>query len=279
MTMGIRLHLFIASDHVRLDLLQRVRSTGLRMAGQQCLAYFLGKDRGYFKVVGTQTVTGAVDATTLSATVQQALRNLARSSGRPLAGSALEVELGPQHARVGLLEIDATNATRLAPADLQTYAHAWVTHSWGLDPAAHVVRCNPLKNGRQNLLVCVDQFIPEQLSQLCLQQQLKFIDCKPALVVALSRLPAPTENSVTVLVENSPGGVRSRIAQFVVMDPHGPLSISRIWMGASDPAQQDTEIAQWTHRLCAQHHIQRSFHVDQHAWPSPVDAPVQGSGT
>jgi hypothetical protein len=266
--MRTRLHLCIASNHVRLELLQPVRSTSARMAWRMLWAYLRGQDCAYYKVVGAEMVTGAINANTLQTTVQQALTQLERSSRKKLAGSALEVELGPMLGRVGLLELEGqaggTGAPRLSAADLHAYAQAWVTHTWGLEPAEYVVRCNPLRQEHKYLLVCVDKFVPAQLAQLCLQQGIQFADCKPALVTALGHMHRRAAKSVMVLMENAPG---ARIAQWVVLDESGPLSVFRMWLCVEQKTQQDDEVTQMAHRLCAQHQFQGPADIHRHVWP------------
>jgi hypothetical protein len=285
-----RLHLCIASGHVRLDLLQPVRSTSVRMAWRMLWAYLRGQDHMYYRVVGSETVTGPINTHTLQATVQQALQQLARSSHTRLAGCALTVEVGPALAHVGLLElegaVDGAGGPRLSGADLHAYAQAWVTHTWGLEPANCVIRCQPMQRGGQYLLVCVDQFVPAQLAQLCLQQGLQFADCTAALVTVLSRAPVGAAGAVLVLTEEltedaatrAPGG---RIAQWVVMDQSGPLSVCRTWLGADTKVQQDDELTHMelthmAHRLCAQHRFAKHVAVLRHTWPLPAQASALG---
>ncbi len=275
--MRTRLHLCIASGHLRLDLLQPVRSTSMHMACQMLWAYLRGQDRRYYQVVGSATVKVRMDVDNLLASVQQALNQLELSSQIKLAGSALEVELGPTLARVGLLELDGQGTTRLARADLNAFAKAWVSQTWGLDPTDHIIRISPLKNGRRYVLVCVSQTITQQLSQWCSQHGLQFTDCKPALVVYLNYMPVQATKSVLVLTENATDTHSSHIAQFVVTDENGPLSISRIWMGAAHPARQDAEITQMVLRMCAQHQFQGEAEVHRHTWPFPADVMAQGS--
>lgn len=280
-----RLQLCIASGHVRLDLLQPVRSTGARMTWRMLWAYLRGQERGYYRVVGSETVTSTINTHTLQATVQQALHQLERSSRTALAGCALEVELGPELARVGLLELEGaaggaaqggTSAPRLSAADLHAYAQAWVTHTWGLEPAHYAIRCQPLQRGGPYLLVCVDCFVPTQLAQLCLQHGLRFADCKPALVVALCSMPVHKAPWVLVLVPgvvnapdtahapNTPG---PRIAQLVVMGQSGPLSVCRTWLGGATQTLQDDALTHMARRLCAQHQLAEQVDLRRYTWP------------
>lgn len=277
-----RLHLCIASGHVRLDLLQPLRSTSVRMTGRMLWAYLRGQDQMYYRVVGSETVTSTINAHTLQATVQQALQQLERNSHKKLAGCALTVEVGPALARVGLLELDGAGHSRLASADLQAYAHAWVSHTWGLEPADFVIRCHPLPQGHKYVLVCVDTVVPTLLEQLCQQQGLHFSDCTPALVLALSRLPVQTAPSVLVLMESTPG---PRIAQLVAMDASGPLSVARVWLGnaatvtttTTTTTVQDDEVTPMVRRLCAQHQLQEPVHIHRPTWPAPVDGTPRGA--
>jgi hypothetical protein len=292
-----RLHLCIASGHVRLDLLQPLRSTGVRMTWRMVWAYLRGQDRAFYQVVGTETVSGTINTHTLQATVQQALQQLARSSHTRLAGSALTVEVGPALARVGVLELDGaeagTSAPRLSAADLHAYAQAWVTHTWGLEPTGHVIRCQPLQRGGQYLLVCVDNFVPTQLERLCLQQGIRFSDCTPALVNALATAPATARGqqagraaksvSVSVLMESAPGATNAPqapgagIAQWVVMDESGPLSVCRTWLGGATPALQDDEVTHLARRLCAQHQLPEATPICRLVWPIPAASATRGT--
>lgn len=299
-----RLHLCIASGHVRLDLLQPLRSTSVRMTGRMLWAYLRRQDRAYYQVVRSETVTGTINTHTLQATVQQALQQLERSSHTKLTGCALTVEVGPALARVGLLELDGaeggaaqggTSAPRLSAADLHAYAQAWVTHTWGLEPANYVIRCQPLQRSGQYLLVCVDCFVPAQLAQVCLQQGIRFSDCTPALVNALATAPATALGqragwaaksvsiSVSVLMESAPGATNAPqppgagIAQWVVMDESGPLSVSRTWLDGATPALQDDEVTHLARRLCAQHQLPEATHVSRLVWPIPAASKTQGT--
>lgn len=283
-----RLHLCIANSHVRLDLLQPLRSTSVRMTWRMLWAYLRGQDRVFYQVVVTETVSGPINTHTLQATVQQALQQLERRSGKALAGSALTVEVGSALARVGLLELESvegsSSAPRLSAVDLHAYAQAWVTHTWGLEPANYVIRCQPLQRGGQYLMVCVNQFVPVQLVQLCLQQGLQFADCTPALVTALATTTKTTAppvtalaaKSVLVLTENAPGATNAPqapgagITQWVVMDESGPLSVSRTWLGGASPALQDDEVTHLARRLCAQHQLPEATPICRLVWPIPA---------
>lgn len=267
MSMGKRLQLHIASDHVRLDLLEPVRSTGFPMACRKFLAYLLGRDRAYYQVAGSETVKGRMDLNTLLSNVETVFNQLERSSHQKLTGSALEVELGPMFSRVGLLELVGDGATRLSSADQNTYAQAWVRRTWGLDPADYLIRISPLKDGRRYVLVCVPQMLPQQLSQWSSAKGLKSIDCIPALVSHLSQAPTQMTKTIMVFTENAVDANAPRIDQFVVLDESGPLSISRIWTDAADRAQQEAQVMQTVRRLCAQHQFQVEADIQRTAWP------------
>lgn len=108
-----------------------------------------------------------------------------RDAGVELAGACLHVELGMDHARVGLMHLREGEGARLAPKALEAYIHGWMQQALHLEPADHVVRWQVLRDPHYVLASFVDGAVYTALLEFAGEHRLRFASCLPALLVPI----------------------------------------------------------------------------------------------
>lgn len=100
--------------------------------------------------------------------------------------TTLEVQLGQDHARVGLLPLDESVQTHLGAVTGEALIHAWVRQCMRLDPTSQIVRWTVLPRRNHALVTCVPVTVMRALESFSMQAQLRFTSCKPAILKLLN---------------------------------------------------------------------------------------------
>jgi hypothetical protein len=279
-----RILVSLADGYMTLDVLQQTRAAGIGPTWQRCLAYLQGKATPNESVVNSVTVQGNTGMQGLAILFQKGLETLKTSQLAALAGSPLEVVLGPSLSHVGILDMVAVGAAKLSEADKASYVDAWVWQTWAVQPSECVVCYVPINGRGRYLVTCIERYIVNAIDTLCAQESFLLRSCKPALANHLATLvnnngtgaPSPDVGdeapnlSFGVFKERGVTGKRSSLVQFLVFKGAEPLSATRMWLPIADGADEDSGVKPVLHRLQAQYKHVGVNQVHMVCWPPNV---------
>lgn len=270
----------LAANYMTLDAMQASPDTGLHSVWQRWLAYLQGHGTPHDRIAESFTVEGNSNKQGLAILFQRGLDRLKESSQHGLAGSAMEVVLGPTLSHVGVLDMVGDGKTPLSDADRSSYVDAWIAQTWGIRSADCVVSCVAVAPTGRYLISCIERHVVDAIHVLCQQESIRLTSCKPAVAIHLAALiNQQTRNPGTqgaqasqalrlcVFVERELLGGRSDLVQFLVLNASGPVSALRMWLPNRGGATGDTEIDRVIDRLRAQHHDGAAPSVDVVSWP------------
>src|SRR5438105_775243 len=166
-------------------------------------------------------LSGAMGAANLRPRLEQAMVQLKTRHHRAVTGLDLEVQLGLEHARIGLMVLEDVAATALTAGARETYAQAWAAQMLHLDAATQIVRWQILADPHKLLISCVDRGVFETLSAFAGQHGLRFASCRPAVLYAIAAQRDATAESeptagLTVLwTESGADAARSNSVQLL----------------------------------------------------------------
>lgn len=115
----------------------------------------------------------------------QALSELQAQHGGTLAGMPLEVQLGLDHAQIGLVDLSGVSPGALAAKNCDAYAHAWVAQMLHMDPSTALIRWELFEHAQKLLVSCVGRHVVDVLTDFSAHSDLRFSSCRPAVLSAL----------------------------------------------------------------------------------------------
>ncbi len=198
-----------------------------------------------------------------------------QQKGGSIAGADLHVELGMRYARVGLLGLGESFATRLGFQVQESYVKAWIQEVLQLAPEEQVIRWQILRNPRHVLVSCVDLDAYTDLSELARVQSLRFASCIPALIGAIR--DARSERGRTLVWTEGGPQRRESLVQLVRIGQGEPVGMWRGWAplnGAPDGADRSVDGA--LRRFEAQHPADQEGQELRIRWPALATALAQG---
>jgi hypothetical protein len=213
---------------------------------------------------------GELGIAQLNSRLELAIAELHVKHADPLAGLHLEVQLGLEHAHIGLTELQDVVATSLPASTREAYAQAWVTQMLHLDPATQIIRSQSLADAHKMLISCVDRAVFDVLQAFSQRHGLRFASCRPAV---LSLLTGPrgagnqSENALAALtvVWTEPGTETAR-----------GNCIQLLWRGWAPLVTEgpDAALEGALQRFQARHAAETGDVVKHLHWPSVVSDTV-----
>jgi hypothetical protein len=192
-----------------------------------------------------------------------------------IAGGDLHVELGMRYARVGLLGLGESFATRLGFQAQEAYVKAWVQEVLQLAPQEQVIRWQVLRNPRHVLVSCVDLDAYSALSELARSQRLRFTSCIPALIGAIR--DARSERRCTLVWTEGGQQGRESPVQLVRIGQGEPVGMWRGWIPPNvTPDGADRSVDGALRRFEAQHSADQQGQELRIRWPALATASAQG---
>lgn len=285
-----RILVSLAAGYMTLDVLQPTRATGIGPAWQRWLAYLQGQVAPNERVVHSITVQGNTSMQGLAILFQKGLDALKKSQFPALAGSPVEVVLGPSLSHVGILDMVADEAAKLTEADKSSYVDAWILQTWAVLPTECVVCYVPVNRGGRYLVTCIERYIVDTIETLCAQESLQLRSCKPALANHLATLvnnkshhsPSPLADEdkaqaigFCVFEERGINSRRTNMVQFLVFNGAEPLSATRMWLPVLEGVGQDLQVESMLKRLQAQYRCAGVQPVSWVRWPLEVKGMVK----
>jgi hypothetical protein len=177
--------------------------------------------------------TGTLD---LRLRFDQAMSELKATYSGRLSGLDLEVQLGLDHARIGLMVLQDVAATALSSDTREAYAQAWVKQMFHLEPQTQVTRWQVLADPHKLLISCVDRRVFEALTDFAREHGLRFVSCRPAVLstIAAQQGTGKAGQMVTVVwTEAATADARSSSVQLLRFDG---AQLSCAWRGWVPPA-------------------------------------------
>ena len=266
--MKASLALSVTSTHLHAELLRPVPATGLR--GILRSIPFVGTQAGTLarEVIARATLTRTLSADALRPQLDQAMAQLQTSHDGPLGGLDLEVQLGLDHARIGLMMLGEVSATALSADAREAYAQAWVKQMLHLDPATQMIRWQILADAHMLLISCVDRRVFEVLSDFALQHRLRFASCRPAVLSAVSSEREATADLTVVWTEAGTGPLRSGSVQLLRFEGGQLSSTWRGWAPCPAADGADDALEGAVRRFHARNNASATENVKRMQWPS-----------
>jgi hypothetical protein len=266
----------LAGDHLILELVS-VETVGLAGALRGLFQRHLSGE-GNRSPIARVEVSGKIAAGTLAPILGQALSGLQSLHAEPLAGMPLEVQLGLDHARIGLVDLSGVMPNALSAKQCQTYAHAWVAQMLHLDPSATVIRWELLEHSRKLLVSCVDRQVVDSVTEFSLQTGLRFSSCRPAVLSVLNRYQARNESALDrtlVWIEASAGGGRSPKIQLLRQQGRHLAALWRGWVPEARPGGgKDEALDEAVGRFQRVNTAGSAAAIEHLAWPVPAAAGI-----
>lgn len=228
----------MTGDHLVLELV-RSETAWLGQALRGMLLRRLPLD-GTASVVAQVDVTGHTLPDRVFPLLGRAFSELQLQYGEALRGVPLDVQLGLDHARIGLVDLSGVSRDAQTTGNCDTYAHAWVAQMLHLDASAALIRWQLLDQSRKLLVSCVARQIVATLTDFCVQYGLRFSSCRPAVLAALDRLHARDARPDPLLVrdvawtEAAADGGRSGKVQLLRLQGR---QLSALWRGWVPPSE------------------------------------------
>lgn len=270
----------ITASYMTIEVLQRKPGGGLQGVWRRWIAYLHGQEDPNYRVVESISVHGNSNSHGLAILFQKGLDALKKSPRYVLAGSSLEVVLGPTLSRVDILEMVSDGGAKLSDTDKQSYVEAWISQTWKLQPIDCVVCRVSLGKSDRHLVTCIENHVVEVIHSLCGQEHVQLSSCKPALALHLTELlndglskssvdtaVNSTAQAFSVFTERAIDGGRTPIVQFVSMDHFGPKSVTRMWLARDDNQGVGSQVDRVIDRLRAQHRCHTAPRIHATHWP------------
>ena len=263
-----RLALSLTGARLVLEVLQPAAAPGIRSLLQQLLPSSSapsGTGRPH-EVMARVELTARMTKDAARSRIEQALSDLRATYPASLGGLNLEVQLGLDHAQIGVMVLEDVSATSLASSTCEAYTRAWVQQMLHLDPDTQVVRWQILADTRKLLISCIDRRVFEALDDACQQHGLRFVSCRPAVLSALSG-PATPDGLIIVWTEATAGAARSSAVQLMHL---GGKQVSSTWRGWLPPPSgsdgPDHELEGAIRRFQAHHAANGAESVNRVHW-------------
>jgi hypothetical protein len=285
-----RILVSLAAGYMTLDVLQPTRAMGIGPAWQRWLAYLQGQAAPNERVVYSITVQGNTSMQGLAILFQKSLDALKKSQFAALAGSPVEVVLGPSLSHVGVLDMVTNDAAKLTETDKGSFVDAWILQTWAVPPSECLVCYVPVNRSGRYLVTCIERYIVDAIETLCAQESLQLRSCKPALVNHLATLvnnkslrsPSPLADEDTaqamgfgVFEERGINNRRTHMVQFLVFQGAQPLSATRMWLPVVEGVDEDLQVESVLKRLQAQYQCAGAQPVIRVRWPLEVKGVVK----
>lgn len=213
--MAQKLVLSLGGDHLTLELMEPDASgLGPMLRGLFRRPARFSAERS---PVARVLLAGSMAAGDLAGNLVQALSDLQRRHGLPLKGTPLDVQLGLDHSRIGLMDLSAVSPASLGAGNCDAYARAWAAQMLHLDPSTAVIRWELLEGPRKLLVSCVPRRTVDLLGEFCERSGLDFSGCRPAVLCALDRErpdrrpDAAADRTLAWTEENAAGGRSSKV--------------------------------------------------------------------
>lgn len=257
-----RIAVSIASDHLVVKLLVPKAGRGLSFGWAKMRDLLWGTTSVPYETRVSLIVPGTTQASELEALLGKSLTQLGLMAGLDLQHTALEAELGPRHAHVGLMQVPGVGGQKASKADTESYLNAWVTQTFHLDPLQHIVRHTVVGKQGAWLVTCTHRDTFAAIATVCRQHSLDFTRCVPAFAALLGDLAQAQLSDqgalqghldAVTLLERSQSTLNSSIGQFALLDAGIPRSIARMWVNTSAVERVQKEISWITQRLALSH--------------------------
>lgn len=238
--MKAKLVLSLTSAHLGVEVLPRTCGSGIFSS----LSH-LGKARSHAKF----EFSAVISQGGLRSRLDQAIAQLKASHGAALPGLDLEVQLGLDQAHIGVMVLDDAATTDLSTSRWETYVHAWVRQMLHMDPQQHVIRWQVLANANKLLVSCVDRRVFDELHDFALENGLRFLSCRPAILSAMPERggepagAASTPDHGVIVVWTEAGTNASRSNSVQLLRFRGK-QISSAWRGWV-PLLAESQGADW----------------------------------
>lgn len=223
-------------------------------------------------------LVGPMDAGNVVASLGRALADLQALHGKALKGMPMDVQLGLDHARIGLVDLSGVSPAALTAGNCDAYAQAWVAQMLHLDASTPIVRWALHELPQKLLVSCVGRQIVDALANSCAQSGLKFSSCRPAMLSALKRQTRdpraePAADLTLVWTEVDAQGGRSGGVQFLRWHNKHLSALWRGWVPRS-PSEGGNDLAleEAITRFERANPARSGGSVDRVVWPSPAAA-------
>ncbi len=175
---------------------------------------------------------------TLPELLEQALSELQATHGALGTAPELEVQLGLDHAHIGLMVLEDMKGSALSSEARKTYAQAWVRRMLHRDPQTQVIRWQVLADARKLLISCVSRDVFDVLQQFCVRHGLRFASCRPAVLSTFGEGAGKAAAARTVVwTEAANGAPRAHSIQLLRIE-RGQLSAAwRGWVPGENAAE------------------------------------------
>ena len=266
--MKATLALSLTSTQLLAEVLRPAAAAGLR--GILRSLPFVGAQAGGAprEVAARAALSGTFTADVLRPQLEQAMEQLQAVHSGPLSGLDLEVQLGLDHARIGLMMLGDVSATALSSDARETYARAWVKQMLHLDPETQLVRWQILADAHKLLISCVDRRVFEVLSDFALQHRLRFASCRPAVLSAVSPEREAPAGLTVVWTEAGAGASRSGSVQLLRFEGNQLSSAWRGWAPCASADGNDDALEGAVRRFHARNNASAAEIVRRLHWPS-----------
>jgi hypothetical protein len=178
-----KLVLSLAGDHLVLELV-RTDTIGLGQVLRSLIQRRAGLNLNRSSVARVH-MAGPMPASNPLPLLGQALSDLQAQHADALAGTPLDVQLGLDHARIGLVDLSGVALSSLTAKNCDTYAHAWVEQMLHLHPSTAVIRWELLEQSQKLLVSCVGRIVIDALTEFSSNSGLRFSSCRPAVLSLL----------------------------------------------------------------------------------------------
>jgi hypothetical protein len=212
----------------------------------------------------------------LRARLEEALLQLEARCDNSLRGLNFDVQLGLDHARIGLMTLEGMTATALTAEARESYAQAWVAQMLHLDPEAQIIRWQVLADAHKLLVSCVDRRVFDTVNAFAIQHGLRFASCRPAILSAVgarqarARRAAALPRALTVVwTEAGADAERSPSVQLLRFEGSQLWSTWRGWIPRSSlRGGNDTMLEGALRRFQTRHMAQAEDAVTHLHWPA-----------
>jgi hypothetical protein len=216
-----------------------------------------------------------LSAATLGLFLETAKSDLEHKLGVKNVRFEIQVRLGMDYSRLGLMESDSTVQDKVATEPTEAQVKAWVATMWNVAPDTQEIRTRPVGQTGNLLVSAADKTAFDALTNFSHAGGHKFTHCKPANLVALDRLlhgQEQTQTAVLVLTEGAPLQTRQSIVQIALCSSSTVLALWRGWVPA-DVAIDTTDQALQSalHRFRCAHAAGDKTPTIWHHWAGQFD--------
>lgn len=275
--MKLKLALSLTGGHLVLELQRPATAGGVPGLLRSLLP--VGRSRSGsapHEVAARVELAASISHEMLRSRIEQALSEVRATYSGSLGGLDLEVQLGLDHAQIGVMVLEAISATSLASSTCEAYTRAWVQQMLHLDPETQVIRWQILADARKLLISCIDRHVFDALNDASLQHGLRFVSCRPAVLSAVSEARKVAEDDLAARraltiawTEAAAGASRSSSVQLLRFEGKQVSSSWRGWL----PSPSRTDVSDNTlegaiRRFQAQNLAEAGEAVKRLHWPS-----------